>query len=57
MSVGLITLAVLEAILIPYWGLAGASLAVVIAETVQTAVYLYPRKDRYRTVFKLFGDV
>ncbi|MBP1693913.1 MAG: rane protein of unknown function [Chloroflexi bacterium] len=57
MSVGLITLAVLEAILIPYWGLAGASLAVVIAETVQTAVYLYPRKDRYRRVFKLFGDV
>ena len=55
MSVGLITLAVLEALLIPYWGLTGACLGVVIAETVQTAVYLYPRKDQYQKVFKLFG--
>ena len=52
---GLATLAALNVWWIPQWGLAGACLACLLAESVQAAAYLYPRKYFLHMVDKLFG--
>ena len=53
--VGLLIMFGLDAWWVPQWGLTGACLASLLAESAQAAAYIYPRKYLPRTVIKLFG--
>lgn len=52
--IGLITLFLLNVWWIPQWGLIGACLACVLAESIQAAGYLYLKKTNHLRVIKLF---